>query len=128
MTRGKWVALVVGLAVIAVLVLASPRLLYQTEMRALVFHSGFEMYEFGEVLQAPPEGDCFVEIRRVWFSRPRSAFEPQGRARCGWCLRSRHDSCPRKVSGGGSIGSSRIVPFPVYECDCPHPSHAQESE
>ena len=127
MTRGKWVALAVGVAAIAV---ASPRLLYQTEMRALVFHSGFKMYEFGEVLHSPLERNSFVEIRRWRFSWPRNWRMFDARVECGWCLRSLHEDCPHEVSGRGwtTYIAGRAAPGLIHRCACPHPSHAQESE
>ena len=138
MTRGKWVAVVVGLAAIVLLALVSPRILYEHELRALVFDSEFEIYEFGEVLHSPPEDDSFVEVRRWRFNRTHRRF-PWERSdtsvECGWCIRSRHDGCPRKVAGRVVFGTGRVgtvrgtrSPFrAIRECDCPHASHAQDS-
>ena len=73
------------------------------------------------------EGDDFISPGYVVVTRKRLSWGPgpESTLRCGWCDEERHSDCDkdaaylRHVASGGQV---------VYLCDCPHPSHAEESE
>ena len=129
MTRGKWVALVVGLAAVVLLAPFSPALwraaMYTPERETPVVYLVpdnliEENFEFGYA--------AVSEKRHRWLPGPDYVVQ------CKWCADSDHRACPRNLlmsTGDNNVGDSFISvapPMERYTCDCPHPSHAQESE
>ncbi len=132
MTRAKWVALAVGLVVMAVLVTNGPALWravgYEEERREdFVMGSWFD----GE----RPDYVMFIRKRFSWLPGP-DRF-----ARCAWCVESDHLKCPRDIYWPESSQVGAEVPPPRWRvstinspminvvkfgCDCPHPSHAKD--
>ena len=125
MTRGKWVALAVGLAVIAVLVAYGPAL-----WRAVVFEESRVYGTSGlEPWKITPESEYIVIVWKRFSWLP----GPQREVRCRDCAESRHVDCPRVMHGFGlyneNIGPSLVAAAARdLSCTCVHPSHAQESE
>ena len=143
MTRGKWVALAVGLAAVVILVpFFYPPLwravAYEKERRQPVFRnlppSPFTTAElrigFGPVRLKDPGYLLLLRKRFDWLP---------GRERfsvCGCCVESRHSDCPRRMLVYASLGEVEDfftwhhgnVFYQRHTCACPHPSHAQESE
>ena len=128
MTRGRWVALAVVVAVIAVLASYGPAL-----WRALVY-----TLERKEPISPHAryyiEGtdDEFEALDFEYVSVMRKRFDwlpgPDRYVRCAWCVASDHAKCS---------GSKRLVILADMRdpslidwsrCNCPHPSHAQESQ
>ena len=126
MTRGKWVALAVGLAVIAVLIPYGPALwwavAYVEERRIVLI-----------AYEDPNGAEYLDEQARVLRKRWSWVLGPEHRVRCGRCQESDHRSCPRLLSMAATWRSTGKIlgldgVFSGHLCDCPHPSHAQASE
>ena len=127
MTRGKWVALAVGVAVIAVLVHYGPAL-----WRAVAYvesrHDGeLMMMRFDTRTYERPQNPS----RYIIVTRKRFNWLP-GRAatvHCGWCVESAHQKCPGdQYNLFSPKGEWPRWPSETRTCTCPHASHAQESE
>ena len=138
MTRGKWVALAVLLAVIALIIPNGPavwRVVAYVEER----HDGvltIRKLEVGQLLwstatsqpiarflMSPPNPNYIVITRKRFNWLP-------GRdrmVRCAWCVESTHVKCPGDKYA--LLLPKEAPPAETYTtCTCPHPSHAQESE
>ena len=141
MTRGKWVALAVGLAVIAVLVPYGPAV-----WRAVA-------YERHTMFGRPQDTSWsmyFCQKRYSWLPGSPQFVPPQP---CGRCRNQDHGRCIAEESdrlfGSGTVitftgthlsyektrHASAVVLVPlsaarpmVWRCTCPHPSHAGNSE
>lgn len=132
MTRGKWVALAVGLAVIGVIVLNGPAVWravpYSSEVLFPVkLYPGLDRTRLNrsDPVRAP---DYIV----IW--QKRGDWIPGQRyiIRCSFCLDSDHDLCVGVMNGEWSRVRPSEASFHVFDaafrCSCPHPSHAEESE
>ena len=117
MTRGKWVALAVGLAVAACLVAIAPQ---------AWLWSAYRNAEVEEIVRFPISGfpKWLKEVRRPalvkrWDWLPgREVVLPD--RRCNACLHDSHRNCPRRIS------ISEVADELL--CTCRHPSHAQDSK
>ena len=119
MTRGKWVALAVGLAAIAVLVLYGPAL-----WRAVAYDQG---RDWGVQVDHEVQPQCVVFMVKRFSWLPGPDFMQW----CASCVESRHVNCPRKMGiyqNWKRPGKPLAPVYSAYSCDCPHPSHAQDSE
>ena len=132
MTRGKWAALAVGIAVIAILVPFFPALWRGVAYVEERIDDFYTMHAQDSRRERPA---CMILLRKRFQWLP----GPDAMTRCAWCVQSDHLKCPRQVyrpesppGGGGRRLRSWDNPVPgvllLYECTCPHPSHAQESE
>ena len=124
MTRGKWVALAVGLAVIVVLIPYGPAL-----WRAVAYVE--ERMENSSKATILSDADASYLPEYVVLTRKRFNWVPGPvlTTRCPWCAESDHARCPgkRKMLVFLPLGQDRVQGR-LHPCDCPHPSHAQESE
>ena len=123
MTRGKWVALAVGLAVIAVLALNGPAV-----WRVVAY---IEERQEGVVLipdytarsqELPRNPDYMIITRKrfIWF--PGRDYM----VLCAWCAETIHEKCPGDKY---VLLPKEATPAETYTtCTCPHPSHAEGSE
>ena len=136
MTRGKWVALAVGLAVVAVLVSYGPAVwrtvAYVEEQQTQ------PLYFWNEGNGWKEDNHVLLRARREWLSGARLKA-----AMCGWCDESDHLQCPRELAfvlPAGcrieyqpmqSVGTPEVsagMHAVMLPCTCADPSHAQESE
>ena len=140
MTRGKWVALTVGLAVIAVIVLNGPAFwkavaYEQREAEAVFFGTGRARFSRSGGVGGPGDNPFwedrgFVVVRKRYSWIPGSEFTVPDQM-CPACILEFHDACFPKA--GGSAGcsfpdGSSVDLSSSFRCTCPDLSHAQESE
>ncbi len=138
MTRGKWVALVVGLAAVAVAVPYGPALWMavaydRQESSLLSFMIGGRGYSVGRGQGSadPVWKDLkFVVMKKRHSWMPGSEFTVPDQM-CPACILEFHDACFPKA--GGSAGcslpdGSSVDLSSSFRCTCPDLSHAQESE
>ena len=117
MTRGKWVALAVGLAVIAVLVHYGPAM-----WRAVRYQ---KVRVWGVQVDPDVQPECVVYMVRRFIWDPGPKFTQL----CTGCAESRHVGCPRRIGIFlNTEGKGGVPVHYTYSCDCPHSSHAQDSE
>ena len=135
MTRGKWVALAVGLAALAVLLPYGPALwmaaAYVEERKENVWlHDPTKDGEYEGILDP---------VDYLLLKRKRFDWLPGSdrMAQCSFCVETQHVKCPRVVFETWSAAtpgldrveqSLRLDILAEHLCTCPHPSHAQESE
>ena len=152
MTRGKWVAMAVGVAVIAVLVPYGPELWMAVaytgarEELVAVIERGTTQYtpytHIGpiEFTSAYRSGSgTLTMVGPLTIKRKRHAWIPGEEfivpdQECPWCERTsymRHEYCFTGRGAEANCGfrdGTRLYLPETFRCTCPHPSHAQESE
>ena len=138
MTRGKWVALAVGLAVVAVLVVNGPALwrsvAYVKEQRKGLSDGARLCIFIGSATDSQPirwSGPMEVDVfrkRYKWLPGQEVIVPDQPCIPCNgglhdWCWNERRERPPfvRIIRGT----EPQSAPF---RCTCPHPSHAESSE
>ena len=121
MTRGKWVALAVGIAAIAVLVPYGPAL-----WRAVAYVEERDRMDIGH--SAIPAWDFSVLRKRVpWLPGEDNVIPSQ---LCRYCWLELHEHCWQPLAGrnlsfgkGSRIGVHEYYLPATFHCTCPDPSH-----
>ena len=122
MTRGKWVALAVGVAVMALLVPYGPA------MWRVVTYEDRRIEDLSVSLS-----NAAAKVEYMIVSRKRFDWVsgPDSFVRCSFCVESEHRMCPRDTASAWVMKEnprSGTWEQRFVLCTCPHPSHAQDSK